>query len=58
MNLYNGQIIKLRMVGSDKLQQGVVRGDNPESQYIEIINDVKPFRININDTANLYQIII
>lgn len=58
INLSNGQQVKLRMHGSDKIQQGVVHGDSPGSQYIEIKSHI-PFKINVNnDLTNLYQIII
>lgn len=58
MQLSNGQQVKLRMRGSDKIQQGVVHGDHPGSQYIEVKSFI-PFKINVNkELDNLYQIII
>ena len=58
MTLSNGQQVKIRMHGSSKIQQGVVCGNNPDCQYIEIKSHI-PFKININnDLSNLYQIII
>ena len=54
--LLNGQKVKLRMIGSSKLQQGVVHGDDKESQYIKFISHI-PFIIKVNNLANLYEIV-
>ena len=57
MNLSHGQPVKIRMQGSDKIQNGTVVGNSQDGQYIEVESHV-PFRINVNnDLTNIYQII-